>query len=96
MIGKNSSSCRLWVGGQVERAIEFYQQALAISKEIGDRRAEGSHLGNLGNAYAALGQVGRAIECMAAALAIFEEIKSPHAAQARELLAQLRGEAEDG
>ena len=38
------------------RAIEFHEQALAIAREIGDRRGEGSWLGNLGNAYAAWGR----------------------------------------
>jgi len=60
--------------GQVERAIEYFQQALAIAREIGDRRNEGNHLGNLGLAYRALGQVERAIEYHEAALAIAREI----------------------
>jgi len=34
--------------GQVEKAIEYYEQALVISKEIGDKRGEGNRLGNLG------------------------------------------------
>ena len=37
--------------GQAERAIGFYEQRLAIAREIGDRRGEGNALGNLGNAY---------------------------------------------
>ena len=41
--------------GQAERAIGFYEQALAIAREIGDRRGEVAELGNLGNAYAVLG-----------------------------------------
>jgi tetratricopeptide (TPR) repeat protein len=36
--------------GQVEKAIEQYEQALAIAREIGDRQSEGSWLGNLGSA----------------------------------------------
>ncbi|MCC6896781.1 MAG: DUF4062 domain-containing protein, partial [Anaerolineae bacterium] len=36
--------------GQVQQAIDHYQQALIISREIGDRRGEGNHLGSLGNA----------------------------------------------
>jgi tetratricopeptide (TPR) repeat protein len=58
----------------VERAIEHYQQALAISREIGDRRGEGNRLGNLGLAYADLGQVERAIEHYQQALTISREI----------------------
>ena len=34
--------------GEVRRAIEYYEQALVISREIGDRRGEGNDLGNLG------------------------------------------------
>ena len=37
--------------GQVDQAIEHYQQALVIAREIGDRRGEGNRLGNLGIAY---------------------------------------------
>jgi tetratricopeptide (TPR) repeat protein len=62
----------------VEQAIEYHEQAQAISREIGDRRNEGAWLGNLGNAYADLGQVDHARECLEQALVIFEEIKSPY------------------
>ena len=40
--------------GELQRAIGFHEQALVISREIGDRRGEGSDLGNLGSAYNAL------------------------------------------
>ena len=60
--------------GQVERAIEYYEQALAISQEIGDRCNEGTWLGNLGNAYYVLGQVERAIKYYEQALTISQEI----------------------
>jgi tetratricopeptide (TPR) repeat protein len=60
--------------GETRRAIEFYQQALAISQEIGDRRGEGNRLGSLGNAQAALGETRRAIEFYQQALGIAREI----------------------
>jgi tetratricopeptide (TPR) repeat protein len=56
------------------RAIEFHEQALVIDREIGDRRAEGVVLGNLGVAYAALGETRRAIEFYEQYLAIAREI----------------------
>ncbi|PXF56866.1 MAG: hypothetical protein C4B59_16220 [Candidatus Methanogaster sp.] len=60
--------------GQVEKAIEYYKDALVISREIGDRRGEGNRLGNLGNAYSNLGQVEKAIEYYEDALVISREI----------------------
>ena len=71
--------------GQVEKAIDHYQQALAISREIGDRRGEGNHLGNLGVAYSDLGQVEKARAMLAQSLAIFEEIQSPSAERVQEI-----------
>ncbi|OQB20080.1 MAG: photosystem I assembly protein Ycf3 [Euryarchaeota archaeon ADurb.Bin190] len=56
------------------KAIEFYEQALAIAREIGDRRGEGNALGNLGLAYSDLGEPKKAIEFCEQALAIAREI----------------------
>ncbi|MCQ3973981.1 MAG: hypothetical protein DPW09_11090 [Anaerolineae bacterium] len=60
--------------GQMERAIECYEQALTIAREIGNRRGEGADLANLGNAYLALRQVKRAIEYHQQALTTAREI----------------------
>ena len=60
--------------GQVAQAIEYYEQALVIAREIGDRRGEGADLGNLGSAYPNLGQVEQAIEYYEQALVIAREI----------------------
>ncbi|MDL1975802.1 MAG: tetratricopeptide repeat protein [Deltaproteobacteria bacterium] len=56
------------------KAIEYYKQALVISREIRDRDGEGTCLGNLGSAYSNLGQVEKAIEYYEQALAIAHEI----------------------
>ena len=63
-----------WSLGQVKEAIGYYEQALGITREIGDRRGEGNSLGNLGNAYADLGQVEKAIGYYEQALGIDREI----------------------
>src|SRR5271166_4170750 len=60
--------------GQAERAIGFYEQHLAIAREIGDRRGEGAALGNMGYAYYLLGQAERAIGFYEQHLAIAREI----------------------
>ena len=56
------------------RRSSFYEQRLAIAREIGDRRGEGSALGNLGNAWADLGETRKAIELYEQSLAIAREI----------------------
>ena len=60
--------------GEVHKAIEYSQQALAIAQEIGDRLGEGNHLGNLGIAYRSLGEVHKAIEYYQQSLIIHREI----------------------
>ncbi len=55
------------------RAIRHYEQALAIAQEIGDRRGEGSQLGNLGNAWSYLGEGSKAIDYIQQALVILRE-----------------------
>ena len=61
--------------GQTRRAIELYEQALAIAREIGDRLGEGSDLDNLGqNAYGELGEIRSALEYYELALANARDI----------------------
>jgi tetratricopeptide (TPR) repeat protein len=60
--------------GQVERTIEFYEQALVVDRKIGDRQGEGRDLSNLGRAYHDLGQFKQAIRLLEEALAIDREI----------------------
>ena len=48
--------------GNIERAIQFYEQGLVIERDLGDRRGEATSLGCLGIAYASLGETERAIQ----------------------------------
>jgi tetratricopeptide (TPR) repeat protein len=70
--------------GQVEQAIDYYEQALAIDRQIGYRQGEASALGNLALVYAALGQLEQAIDYHRQALAIHYEI-GDHQGQANRL-----------
>ncbi|MEA5486509.1 MULTISPECIES: CHAT domain-containing protein [Pseudanabaena] len=61
--------------GQCEAAIQSFQNALTIYREIKDRLGEGAALGNLGNAFHSLGKYDKAIEFHLQRLAIAREIK---------------------
>ncbi|MEP0859549.1 CHAT domain-containing tetratricopeptide repeat protein [Trichocoleus sp. DQ-U1] len=61
--------------GQFEAALQSWQQALIIYREIKDREGEGAALGNLGVAYDSLGDYAKAIEYQQQHLAIAREIK---------------------
>ncbi len=57
-----------------ERALEYYEQALAIRREVGDRAGEATALTNLGDAFDGLGDPQRALELYEQALAIRREV----------------------
>lgn len=61
--------------GQYDRALEHYQQSLAIFREAKRRRFEASALSSLGGLYKDLGQYDRALEYYQQALAINREAK---------------------
>jgi CHAT domain-containing protein/Flp pilus assembly protein TadD len=62
--------------GQCEAAMQSFQNALTIYREIKDRLGEGQSLGNLGLAYQNLGKYDKAIEFHLQSLAIAREIKN--------------------
>ncbi|MDA0866531.1 MAG: CHAT domain-containing protein [Cyanobacteria bacterium] len=63
--------------GQYERAIDFYEQSLKITREVGDRVGEGNALGNLGSVYESLSQYERALEQYGQAVTLFNELGVP-------------------
>jgi tetratricopeptide (TPR) repeat protein len=60
--------------GDMEKAIEYLNQALLIHRQTGNRHGEGTDLGTLGLAYAGLGEVEKAIGYYEQALAIARAI----------------------
>ena len=60
---------------RLDDAIACFDQALALSREIGDQRGEGNALGNLGNAYHYKGDRKRALKCYRQARPIFVELE---------------------
>ena len=72
--------------GDARKAIDFYEQRMAMAREIGDRRGEGNALFNMGLALHGLEEKDRAIELVKGALKIYEAIESPAAERARNVL----------
>jgi CHAT domain-containing protein len=60
--------------GQYPKAIDYYQQALVITREIGDKKGISMNLTNLGVVYDDLGQYPKAIDYYQQALVIQREI----------------------
>ncbi len=60
--------------GQKPEALQYYEQALVITREVGDRGGEGTTLHNLGGVYDDLGQKPDALHYYEQALAIFGEV----------------------
>ena len=61
--------------GDFQKAIEYHERHLKISKEVGDRAGEGRAYGNLGNAYNSLGDFETAIYCYKNSVIAFDYIR---------------------
>lgn len=54
--------------------IEFHEEQLAKARSEGDQRLAATHLGSLGNAYAARGNIRKAIQCLEEAIQIWQRL----------------------
>jgi tetratricopeptide (TPR) repeat protein len=61
------------VMARYQQSVAYLEQALAIAREIGDRRSQGRHLANLGLSYSNLGRYQQAVTYLEQALAIARE-----------------------
>ena len=78
--------------GDTQRAIEFYERALAISQKLGNKRRSGQMLWNMAFALKELKDLPQAIACAEAALAIYDKIEHPQAEAARKILAEWKAD----
>jgi len=60
--------------GDIRKAIEYYEKALQIAKEIGDRKSESMWIGYIGGVYFDLDDAKKAIEYNKKALKIAQEV----------------------
>ena len=83
-----------WVGSTIlaetRRAIQFFEQCLAIARGINDRRDEGNALWNISLALDQLGERAQAIQHAEQALIIRDQIEDPNAEKVRAQLAVWR------
>jgi CHAT domain-containing protein/Tfp pilus assembly protein PilF len=59
---------------QPQKALEYYNSALSIAREVGDREQEATTLNNIGSVYDTIGQIQQALKYFNAALPIFREL----------------------
>jgi tetratricopeptide (TPR) repeat protein len=79
--------------GQKQEALRYYQQALAISREVGDRAGEGTTLWNIGALYFEQGRNDAALACFLRARNIYEEVLSPNREGVQRWIERLRKKA---
>jgi len=78
--------------GQRRKGLEFFEQALVIAREVGDRRLEAGTLWNTAVVLEQMNDLTQAIQRAEAALKIFQAIEDPNAAKVLEQLATWRGQ----
>jgi len=60
--------------GELDRAVEFHEKALAIDQELGRKEGMANQYGNLGLIYQTRGELDRAVEFLEKSLAINQEL----------------------
>jgi len=60
--------------GEIRKAMEQYNEALPVSRAVGDRRGEANILNNIGTAYWALGEMQKALEKYNEALPLWRAV----------------------
>jgi tetratricopeptide (TPR) repeat protein len=60
--------------GKIQEALDYFEQALVISREVGNGSMEGTTLNNLGQLYNALGKMQEALDYFEQALVISREV----------------------
>ncbi|MHA2496623.1 MAG: tetratricopeptide repeat protein [Candidatus Hodarchaeales archaeon] len=67
-----------WFKGDLDRALEYHQQALAIKEELGNKSDIAASLDNLGLIYTSKGDFNRALEYHQRGFVIFEKLDNKH------------------
>ena len=82
-------------GGEVEKAIAFYQQSLELKEKIGDVQGTTATFAMLGQLLAAQGDFDQALNYLQQSLEILQHLKSPDAEIVRRIIAAVQQMAGD-
>jgi len=78
--------------GKQQEALSYFEQALVISREVGDRGGEGTTLYYIGALYFEQGHYDVALASLLLARSIFEEVQSPRRDSVQNWIDSLREE----
>ena len=73
-----TEACRCLYLGEKQKALDFYNQALPISRAVGDRGGEAGTLNNIGLVYSALGEKQKALDFYNQALPLMRAVGDPY------------------
>jgi tetratricopeptide (TPR) repeat protein len=76
--------------GQVDKALDLYQQSLQIKESIGDAQGKAATLAMMGQLWANRGEFGQAISALQESLAILQHIRSHEASKVERMLEQVQ------
>ena len=68
--------------GNLDKALELFNQAFDIDERINDRLGQATQLGNMGGAYLAKGELDKAYDCYLDALDVYKHLGAKSKAQA--------------
>jgi len=78
--------------GELQRALEYYGQALPIQREVGDRAGEAVTRSNIAMIYRARGDLGRAVTELEQVVELDRQIGRPNLQSDTEMLHRVRQE----
>ena len=75
-----------------EQALRYFEQALLISRDVGDHSGIGTALGSIGTLYCERSRYDVALACLLLAQEMFEDVLSPDRDKAKRSIDDLREE----
>ena len=81
--------------GKKQEALRYFEQALAIRREVGDRRGEGATLWNIGALYFRQDRNDAGLACFLLARDIYQEVLSPYREGVQRWIERLRKKASE-